>query len=95
MTFPNDEYIALNKLKQTQCHGCFTSRLKQNGLRRISMRSAFAISQTLINWVLAVNGIVEQRNPTVWSGDDCCCDRRVRTVGFRRYRINGHVGKSA
>jgi len=27
MTFPN-EYIALIKLKQTQCHGRFTSRLK-------------------------------------------------------------------
>jgi hypothetical protein len=27
MTFPN-EYIVLIKLKQTQCHGSFTSRLQ-------------------------------------------------------------------
>jgi len=28
MIFSNDECIALTKLKQTQCHGCFTSGLK-------------------------------------------------------------------
>jgi hypothetical protein len=31
MTLPN-EYIALIKIKQTQCHGYFTSRLKAKWL---------------------------------------------------------------
>lgn len=55
MTFPDDEYLASTKLKQAQCHGCFSSGLSlKRGVAHVMDVANFCDTATLHKLMLTM-----------------------------------------